>query len=475
MRDFGRSLAEFIVETKYEDLTSDAVHEAKRVIIDCMACGLAGVESDRGRFAIALSRRLGGFEESSILGTSDKVSSPYAAFTNGELINALDYDALEIPPGHTPPYVVPPALATGESAGVSGRTLILSTAIGHEVATRVDRGLKPRMGQVKGETEWQQSRQQAKSYLASGQTHFIFGGAAAAGRLLGLETEKILHALGIAGHFCPIPTNRKFQAFLPSAMTKYGTTGWVSIAAVTAAMLSEMGYLGDTDLFDGDFGFWRMYAYGEWDPESALEGIGEKWLFPGLGFKPYPCHRAMHGPLDCLLEIIEENEILPGDIDRINAFGNPAVFDSLYKLEVPNHVAAQFNPFYILACAANRVEVEDWQKHETMGDPAILRFMNKIRLKGLPDLKERMEKDPRSRWSGTVEVIARGKTFRVERMLARGTADSDMALDDDALLDKFRRSALTVLPQAKVEKAIDCMARLEKVENVKTLLENVTL
>ena len=116
MDSLSQDIAKFIVETRFEDLPEDVVHEAKRSFLDAIGCAIAGIATEKGKISVALARRLGGPPESSIIGIGDKVSCCNAAFANGELINALDYDALP----HVQPFVIPPALAAAESVGASG-------------------------------------------------------------------------------------------------------------------------------------------------------------------------------------------------------------------------------------------------------------------------------------------------------------------------------------------------------------------
>src|SRR4030095_10405972 len=81
--------------------------------------------------------------EAGSLGARGKVSVCNAALANGELINALDYDALFIPGGHVAPYVVPAILAMAEARNASGQDLVLALALGTEIAMRVTRGMSP--------------------------------------------------------------------------------------------------------------------------------------------------------------------------------------------------------------------------------------------------------------------------------------------------------------------------------------------
>ena len=464
MKSFSYELARFAVDAKFEDLPDKVIHEAKRILLDSLACGLVGAFCDRGKYSIGISKRLGGTPESSIIGIPEKVSCSSAAFANGELMNAMDYDAFEIPPGHFPPFVIPPSLAVAESVGASGKDLMLATVIGHELGSRIGAGLTPQKGRF-GENK-------SMVVLASGQSFFIFGGVIAAGKLLNLDSKKMTHAIGIAGHFCPVPNNRKFQITAPSPMSRL--TGWVSQAAVMAALLAESGYLGDVNVFDGEFGFWRMYAYDSWGPDKVIDRIGKEWFFLNVGYKPYPCHRAMNTAMDCFIKILEINKFEPEDIDKVRVFCNPSVMAQPASSLLTNHVDAQSNIEYNFACAANRISIEEWQSSETMKNPEVLTFMKKIVAEGPPDWKERVKKNPKSRWSGGVEVKAKGKTYYEEGTFPWGTAFTDFEMTDGDLVDKFKRCASKVLDQEKINRVVEHVLELEKVENVGVIMEQLT-
>ena len=129
-----RELVKFGEETDFEDLPDEVRHEAKRVLLDSVGCALGGIMVDKGRFSIQFARKLGAGTESTILGTGDRVSSAAAAFANGELINALDMDAI-LAPAHVSPFVIPASLALAESRGASGKDLIVAIALGHEISS----------------------------------------------------------------------------------------------------------------------------------------------------------------------------------------------------------------------------------------------------------------------------------------------------------------------------------------------------
>src|SRR4030042_1303581 len=119
MRGLNRKLLDFVMKVGFDDLPAEVIHEAKRILLDSIGAAIAGRNTDKGRYGIALAKRFGTSAESAILGTSERSSCLGASFANGELINALDYDPF-LYPTHAPPAIIPASLALGEIVGASG-------------------------------------------------------------------------------------------------------------------------------------------------------------------------------------------------------------------------------------------------------------------------------------------------------------------------------------------------------------------
>jgi 2-methylcitrate dehydratase PrpD len=284
------------------------------------------------------------------------------------------------------------------------------------------------------------------------------------------------HALGIAGHLCPVPTFRKLIETAPSMMTKYGSSGWVSMTALTSALLAKDGYAGDMTVFDGDSGFWSFFASEKWQPEVVMDGIGKTWLFLKTIYKPYPCRGGLHAALDCFTSIIDQNNLMPEEIESVRVFGHPIEEKPVSaNNEIATHIDAQFSTAYGFAVAAYRVRVgTDWQHFETMQDARIREFMKKVSFQTHPGFAEMMLKGPRT-LPGLVEVVARGRTFREERMYGKGSLFADVRPTDEELANKFRQNAARILPGGKVENAIKCLSELERLDSTAELMEMVTL
>lgn len=469
MENVTQTVVDFAMETGFDDLPDEVKQESKRVLLDSLGCALGGIVTDKGRYAIRLARKLQGPPESTIIGIGDKVSSGSAAFANGELINALDMDAILSPPGHVAPYVIPACLALAESEWASGKDLILAIALGHEISIRIAAALT-RMYSTDSEGKLKVSD-------VFGFDSSILGGIIGCGKILELDREKMLHAMGIAAYATPIPAFIKWGMTPPAAMTKYTSTGWVSLAEVIAALLAEMGYTGDTSVLDGDYGFWKMFASDKWEPNIVTEKLGKEWQFLGISYKPYPCCRCMHGALDSFIEIMEENNLTPQDIESVGILAHPLDDLPLWQnVEITTHIDAQFSVPYNFAVAAYGINLgADWQDPRVMKDPRILDFMKKVSHGLHPDWGKARLQDPRSMLS-SVEVTAKGQTFKKEKTWAKGDPSPEEGkMKDEELEAKFRSNASKILDEHKIEEAVKTVFELEKAEDISELLEYLSL
>lgn len=467
-------ILDFVANLEYEDIPSDAIHEAKRLLLDSLGCALGGLSVTKGKIVVKMASRLGGPQESSIWGTSDRVSSPAAAFANGNLANALDMDALMFPGGHVPPCVIPAPVALGEYQGCRGKDLIVAIALVHELACRISGGMKYwreiiSEGPERGTMTWPE---------VSGLSTPIMAGALGCGKLLNLDKERLGNALGIAGHFCPIPSTSKWENTVPSPMTKYLDMGWVSQAEVQAVLLAQIGYTGDATIMEGPYGFWKMFGSVRWDPEKVIDKLGENWFLPRKTiYKPYPCCRGMHGGLDCFIYLIEKHNLRPEEISKVIILTDPIVDRHLWRSrKLVTHVDAQFNAAYPFAAAAYRlVPGPTWQSKEALENPEIISFMNRVTLGTYPRYGELLLEDPRSPIS-SVEVAARGKTFIEERRWIKGNPYPDSArMTDKELIEKFKNNASRVLPSNKIDRAMEAVMEIEKLMSTRELISQITL
>ena len=471
-KDATRTLAEFSAGLRYEDLPAEIVHEAKRLLLDTIGCGLGGFGVAKGQIAVKLARRTGGVEESTILGVKEKVPSGMAAFANGDLMNALDWNAL-LPPSHVPPYVMPSALALAEVNRKPGKDLIIAAVLGMEVAGRVGNslgGLRATPGGFPLRV-WGISSNQ-------------LGATASAASILGLDADRMQHALGLAAYHAPVPSHVKYNYTKEVGYAKYGPSGWMAQAGVTTALLAEMGYRGDTSFLETERGFWAMNGAPAWNSAKITEGLGQDWVFTNAGFKFWPTCGFYQSPLDAFTKIIEDHDLQPEEITeviyRIEEF---ASIPKYVTTEPRDHVEAAASGPYVIAVAAHCVKLgPGWQAQSLIEDPRIRSFMKKVRHEVNPRSEELRHQDIvvegrpyLSHRPAHVIVKARGQMFEHSLDYANWLS---MGVDayrptDEGLAEKFRANAEIILSKEKTEAAIDVIMNLEKLEDTSVLMETL--
>jgi 2-methylcitrate dehydratase PrpD len=449
-------LARFTLETKYEDLPAPVVHETKNLLMDSVGCGLAAITTDPGKMAIAIAKALGGPPESSIIGTGDKVSCTNAVLANGQLINSIDFDTV-MPGGHAPPYIVPPQLAIAERADATGKELVLATALSFEVAARIAAATPSGM-------YFDKNTKQFKLAPREGYAKTNIGAAAGVGRMFKLNQKQMVNALANAGHMSQVLTWGRGNYSVPRSMAKYGVPGWQNTGAILGVMFAQMGFMGDIELFDdAEHGFGEFCGYNSWSPEKITPELGKKWLFPQVRYKRYACCGSLHGILEAFYAILKKNNLKPEDIESVTAWTSPTVESPLFtSRELNNIVDIQFGAHYVFALAAYGVRTGvDWQDWDTVTDPKMTEFANRVSIKGDPEYGVK--------GVNTVEVKAKGKLFKEQ------TSGPTSKLTDEELLSKYRHNASRVLTLDKIEESVKAFQNLEKVPKASGLMTQLCL
>jgi len=457
-------LADFSAGLQLEDIPRDVAHETKRLLLDTVGCGLGGFGLDKGDMALRLARQIGGTPEATVFGAAQKLPASMAAFVNGELMNALDYCALQ-PPAHVAPYVIPPVMAMAEVRRSSGKDLLAALTIAHELSCRVAHSL--------GNLRATPGGLPVRSF---GVGCNQFGATAGAARLMGLDGQRMRHAMGLAGYFAPIASHVKYNHTIHVGMAKYGPSGWMAQGAVVTAQLAEMGYRGDATVLDGEYGFWAMNGSQACDWDKLTRALGQEWSFLAIGYKYWPCCGSHQAPLDAFARIIDDHGLRPGEITKVRVLNEAlAGLPKYVSTDIQDHVEAASSLPYNIAVAAHRIPWgPQWQARETLGNPQIREFMGKVEhsvyerseqlrhqdlvVDGRRNLKHRPAR---------VEVQARGQTFVHAVDFAQWLTNDvpESRASDEGLADKFHANAEGVLTRQAADAAIDCIMNLEKLDD----------
>jgi 2-methylcitrate dehydratase PrpD len=452
--DATYAFAKNFVETRYEKLSKDLVEETKKQVLDLLGCAVGGFSKPGPKEMRELITAWGGRGESSIIGLEEKVPAPNAAHANASMVHALDYDDVhEAAVMHPGVISIPTAIAMAEQTGnLSGRDLITAVAVGSDMMCRL--GLATTPGRSPIEVGWHQT------------TLFGFMGAAGvAGKVMGLEEEQIVNAMGIAYH----QSGGNGQCVKDGALTKRLGPGFSVKGGITGALLASKGVTGAHNCLDGEWGLYKLYWRGDYDTRVLTAELGERFEGTNVSIKPYPCCRGIHPAIDAALALAAEYKITADDVASIALFVSDAHFSLLStplerKTRPQNPVDAQFSiPWGVsTAIARGRVSLDDFSD-SGVKSADILALAGKIRVE-LDAAMRRADKIEPTR----VEIATKGgRTLSriVEHPL--GSPERPMSFDDCAR--KFSDCA-GALKKDQLDGVIDLVSRLETVEDISAII-----
>src|SRR5215472_1254230 len=447
--DAAWPLARHICRTGYADLPVSAVESAGRDILDTFGCMLGGSGSPGIGELFAVISHWGGLAESRVLLRRIRLPAPQAALLNASMGHALDFDdtldaGSSIHPGVS---VLASVLAVSDSLGdVSGRHVLLAVALGLDVSCRIalastlDRG-------------WHRT-------AAMG----VFGATAAAGKLLGLTPQQMLHALGIA--YSHAAGNR--QCILDGALTKRMQAGQAASAGVFSAVLAQTRFSGAQSIFNGRFGFFELYQPDGHDASLLLRDLGTVFCGEALSYKPYPCGRPLQAAIDAALEARTALGIAGADdIESVTIEADPAGHTDQFgrgpaKRRPTQVVEAQFAQPFLVATALVHGKIRIAEV-DGLGDAPVLALSDRI---------VGIARD--SRPTGSLSITVRrtdGRSVTVEATDPSGSPQNP--LSDAQFEAKFRdcaRNALRPLSNESVDAVLSRVRQLDRVADVRELL-----
>src|SRR5512132_120528 len=318
--DVTEVLAGFAASLQYDDLPGHVRDHCKNVLLDTLACAVAGHRGEETQQIAALASSLAQSDEASIIG-GDHLSLAGATLLNGFLVTAVTMCDVHRPTlTHVTPEVMPPALAIAERDNLNGRDLLVALAAGFEVLTRIGIGLDYPVARLKG---WH-----GPGVLGP------FGGAAAVGRLRGFDADTMAKAFGLAGS----QSAGTFAAWGTPTVKFHQCRG--ALSGLLAALLAEQKFLATHEfLTASDGGLYNVYANGG-RPEAVTAELGQRWELEQIALRLWPSASSIQGMNTALFDLIERHKIDPAKVKKVRIALSPPAFDLHGKLA---HYKAKFD------------------------------------------------------------------------------------------------------------------------------------
>lgn len=371
--------------------TAAAQQVVRLSALDWIAVGRAGRDEPVSTIIRDMGLDEGGTGEASLFGSDQKLPARGAALINGTVSHALDYDDTHFAHiGHPSVAVFPAALAIGQRQGSRASDVIEAALVGMELSIRVGLWL--------GRSHYQAGFHQTATAGA-------FGAAAAAGRLLGIDATAMAHALGL------VATRAAGLKAQFGTMGKPYNAGLAASAGTEAAILVSKGFEANPGALEGSFGYGATH-HGECDL-SALDGLGQDWLFEEVSHKFHACCHGLHAALEAARAL----DMAAPEIAQLTVATHPRWMSVCNQPRPMTGLGAKFSYSTVLAmCALGH----DTARLDSYSDA----ICADARLQALRDLVVVRESDEISETEARLELLRRDG----QRLSARHDLSDPMSL-----------------------------------------------
>ena len=459
----AEQLAEISIGLKLKDIDQRTIDNTKTILLDCLGCTLAG---SRIQSAKSVREAIAGIEsggQCTVIGTNQKANPMLAALANGLAGHSQDYDD-DHREGtqHSSVAVLPAVLALSELYGKSGEEALLAYIIGSEVTIRAGEAFN------------------GTSYYAGWHltgTCGGFGSTAAASKLMGLNVDQFVNALGVVGS-----TAAGLGEFNScGAWTKRFHPGRAAMDGVLAANMGKSNYFGPPTVFEGPEGFLVCFSYkgteekptpkGDYTVSKLTDNFGKKWEMADNSIKLYACCRFTNNFCDCAIDIFNQGCDYT-KIKSIHAECNKFTDTKLCRpVDVKRHpinvVNAQFSLFYETACGLVYGKVlPSHFTDEAIKDPEINRLCDMITWEINPDFEAVYP----AKYPARVTVIMEDGTKYVgEVEYPKG--DPENPATKEEVIEKFLINATVTVDNATANRIIELVDNFERLENLNELMD----
>ncbi len=446
----SQEISNYVLSIKKESLSSDVIHEVKRRILDSFACAIGAYDSKAGKIVLKACSKIKGKHKAPLFGKGKEVFYEESAFANGSLVRYLDFNDtyLSLEPAH-PSDNIAPLIACAQAYEKDGMDLILAIALAYEIQCQLCDGA---------------------SLRAKGIDHVTYGAfstACGAGVLVGLDSESLENALGIAG-VCNIATRQTRVGEM--SMWKACAFANAARQGLFAVRLASEGMTGPSPIFEGVRGF-----------ETLISGPINLKL-PGMGMpptkiletyiKPYPVEYHAQSAVEAAIQLNKEGLKLD-EIQDMTIYTHGASYQIIgsepEKWRPTSKETADHSLPYCTAIALRDGDVSDESFHKkNYRDSNMIRFMKKIKV--VED--HNYTADYPKSFGNRLEInLFTGKKIVKEVLHPFGHPKNKMS--DSDLVKKWTRLAEQHLKKEDMDKIVDRVMNLDKAIDLKDLVPEI--
>lgn len=323
-------LAEYITAATPELLPPTVRKEAVRTFLNWLGCAVGGCRHEAVNSVLAALMPFSGPGEASILGREERMDPLQASLVNGISSHVFDFDDTHLRTVIHPAGPVASALlAYAQHTRVSGPAFINALVLGIEVSCRIGNAVFPEHYDI--------------GWHITGSTGAM-GAAAAIGKLLGLDAQQMVWALGIAASQ-PVGLREQF-----GSMTKSFHPGRAAQNGFTAALMASKGYTASEYALDAKRG-WLNVLSTRHETREITESLGKSYEILSNSYKPFACGIVLHPTIDACIQLRSRGGFAIDDIKNVTLYVHPLVLELTGKTKPRDGLESKFSVYHAAAIA----------------------------------------------------------------------------------------------------------------------------
>ena len=446
METISQKWAKFALRLNYENIPSVALEEVKRFLLDSVGCAFSALNNKDTQAAYDCIQDLGGKKQATIIGWGEKANLPQATLMNSLLIRALDYNDIywEQDPSH-PSDIIPAVLSTGEFMKKDGKEVLVGIIIAYELEMRLCLAAFPGVREI----GWHHA---TLTQLVS---------PVVAGRMLGLNEEEIVAAIGINGssHFTLGGVVAGHLTNMKNAADPFAVE-----AGVRAVLLASKGYTGPVEVFEGKEGLFEVLDKVKWDRDILTKGLGDSFLINQCGYKAFPTEALTHQPITAALEVMKENKLNPEEVKEVlvetTTRGADILSDPSKYKPTTKETADHSLPYCIaVAVAKGNVLPSDFEE-DALRDPLVWSLLDKIKVVANSEIDALFPKVKRA----IVTIKTSKGEYKKQENFAKG--QPERPLSEEELIFKFKANSEKKISSFRMEDIIKATQELENIDEI---------
>jgi len=436
-----KTLATYLVSSRLEDIPEEVRHESRRALLNLVGCAVGGSREPAVETALKALQPYFGKPTARLLARPEQMDPFYAAVINGISSHVFEYDDT-MPKNyiHPSPPVASALFAYASANRVHGKDFIHAFLLGFETEARIGNAVYP-------------AHYDAGWHITA--TTGVFGAAAAVGKLLGLSTQQMIWALGLAA------TQASGLREMFGYMAKSFHAGHAARNGYLSAVLAQSDFTAGEHSLEGPRGFAPVTA-AKYDLSKVTSGLGRDFQIKDNAYKPYPCGLVVHPTIDGCIDLYRDYHVAPEDIRAVRVRVAPLVLDLCNKKDIKRGLEGKYSIYHSAAVGLTRGKagLQEYTD-DAVNDPKVRSVRERVTATADNSITEDQSHIE-------VETVDGRKLVRfVEQSLG----NVHRPLSDSQLEDKLRDQSIPLLGEAQVEKLIALCWKIDQLEDVSEVIQ----